>query len=55
MQMSTDNRAGGAYKEELELLRESDGVTLDDTMIRPARKAGEAGEWRERRGRRENC
>ena len=31
------------YKEELDLLRESDGMRLDSTMIRRARIAGEAG------------
>ena len=35
------------YREELELLRESDCVRLEGTMIRQAMKAGKAGDWSE--------
>ena len=33
------------FKEELELLRESDGMRQDGTMIRQALKAGKASDW----------
>ena len=35
------------YQEELELLRENEGMRLDGTMIRQAMKAGRAGDWSE--------